>query len=99
MELKYPVYKERMCIALTEEEDKILGENLSKLSFADLKALLEYSIIKQEYHQRRFQNDLKPENINYHLHEEQYSGWLWWFHITIYTQYTIDKYINNLCQI
>lgn len=96
-QVMYPKYAGRLCQPLTVEENSVLDHNLMSMTFADLHALLAYSIEKQAYHQRRFLKDLKPGDVNYHLHEEQYSGWVWWFHITTYVQYSIDRKVDIMC--
>lgn len=97
--MKYPICNQKTGVAqqLSVAENKLLGSQLKRMSFADLKALEAHSIYKQDYFQRRFQKDERPGTANWHIQESMYSHWLWWFHITTYVQFIIDEYMTNLC--
>jgi len=95
---KYPKSEDGKCISLTEDENKKLGENLSKLSMSDLLSFRDYCFERQDYFQRRFVKDAHPDkpNSNWHIQERMYSWWLWWFHMTEYVRFTIDEKVHNL---
>lgn len=93
---KYPKSIEGKAIPLTWEENKSLGNKLSRLSFSDLLSLREHTMERQDYFHRRFLN-VKKGDPNWHIQERMYSWWVWWFHMTTYVQYTIDEYVSTLC--
>jgi len=96
--MKYPKSKDGKCLPLTIKENKKLGKNLMKLSMADLLQFKNYCLSQQDYFQRRFVKDASPNkpNSNWHIQELMYSWWSWWFHMTLYTNFTIDEKVCNL---
>jgi len=93
----YPKSSDGICASLIEKENIILGGNLMLLSVGDLISFKTYCINQQDYYQRRFVPDVKKGDGNWPIQERMYSWWLWWFHMTEYVQFTIDKKVNDLC--
>ena len=76
-----------------DTEPKKRLEKLEAMSFADLRALQELTVIKMDYYQRRFPEDKKRHKD---IYQEQYDLWIEWYSLNTAVVFVIGEYVENL---